>query len=88
MAELKFTFWLLQLTGYTAFLWSLFDSIGDIKSLILFLAGLTFAAYKIANAHLEFRRKQIDFEEYKRLKRKERELEKIKQELNDTNNNK
>lgn len=90
MAEIKFGFWLLQVSGYTAFFMSLFNSLDSIKSLILFLAGLTFAVIKIYNSILDVRKKDFDLKDYYRLKRKERELDNIKvnKELKDAGENK
>lgn len=79
MAELKLGFWLLQLSGFTVYGWALIITWGDAKSAILFILALIFASYKILNAHLDYSKKKIDFDEYKREAReKKKNLDNVK----------
>lgn len=79
MAELKIGFWLLQLSGFTIYGWALIINWGDIKSSILFVLALIFAGYKLLNAHLDFSKKKIEFDDFKReAKKKKKDSDNIK----------
>lgn len=78
MAEIKIGFWLLQLSGFTIYGWALLITWGDAKSAILFVLALIFACYKLLNAHLDYSKKKLEFDDFRREARKKKDSDNIK----------
>ena len=87
MGEIKIGLWLLQVSGFTCWLWGIVDNWGDAKSLTLFFMGLVFAGYKLYNVHLDTSKKKIEFDDFRRDAKEKRkhhsEDVKVGKELND-----
>lgn len=60
MGEIKIGLWILQVSGFSCWLWGIIDNWGDAKSLVLFVMGLAFGGYKLYNIHMDTAKKKLN----------------------------
>lgn len=53
------TTYLLQMSGYTVWLWGIFDNFGDFKSMVLFIVGLIFAGLRIWSTIIDVKKNSM-----------------------------
>lgn len=66
---LKMTTYFLQMSGYTVWLWGIFDDFGDFKSMVLFIVGLIFAGLRIWSTIIDVKKNSLITRNIKRLKK-------------------
>jgi len=69
MGEIKLGIYIFYILGYGTWIAGIMANIDNAKSVILFIAGLIFAGYTIANKHLDYIKKRDDFREEKKRRK-------------------
>lgn len=69
MGEIKVGIYFLYTLGYGAWVAGILANLDNVKSLILFLAGLIFAGFKIYNLYLDTIKKRDDMREERRVRK-------------------